>query len=102
MGNLKNTVVIMMGCATAYETDMACAFIDKGASVYIGWSASVDLQYVDKATLDIIKNLCTEKITIEQALSKTIDHIGPDPYYNAYPKYYPAESGKLTIDMLIR
>jgi len=44
----------MMGCATAYQKDMAKAFVDKGASVYIGWSASVCLDYVDEATINLV------------------------------------------------
>jgi len=34
----ENTIIIAMGCNTLTYTDMAEAFIYKGAKVYIGWS----------------------------------------------------------------
>ena len=48
-GNFDDTVVIMMGCESYYLDDMAEAFIRKGASVYMGWSDVVSLEYVDTA-----------------------------------------------------
>ncbi|NIU83177.1 MAG: hypothetical protein GWN64_06760, partial [Candidatus Thorarchaeota archaeon] len=47
-GEFENTIIIMMGCeGLGYEeltyTDMAEAFIKKGAKVYIGWDGSISL-----------------------------------------------------------
>lgn len=101
-GEFQNTVIIMMGCSSAYQSDMAEAFIEKGASVYLGWSATVDLDYVDTATLEIINNLCTKGMPIEEALAKTVAEVGLDPYYHAQPKYYPSGAGNETIIRLVR
>jgi hypothetical protein len=96
-GNFRNTAIIMMGCATARDADMAQAFVAKGASVYIGWSASVSLDYVDEATENIIEELLVKQTPVELALSRTVDKIGLDPEYNAHPKYYPSGVGDKTI-----
>jgi hypothetical protein len=100
-----NTVIIMMGCAGIYLPDLAQAFIDKGASAYLAWDASVELDYVDKATLYLIRQLCSEKATVKQAVDSTMDVIGPDPKHGAelkYYPYYPSGTGYKTLEELIR
>lgn len=91
-GEFQHTIIIMMGCSTAYKSDMAEAFVQKGASVYLGWSATVDLDYVDKATLSLISNLCAKDMPVEQALVEMVAEVGLTPDYHARPKYYPAET----------
>jgi hypothetical protein len=95
------TVIIMMGCAGIYLTDLAEAFIDKGASAYLAWDASVELDYVDKATIYLVKQLCSEKATIKAAVDTTMDVIGEDPEHGADLKYYPAGAGDKTIGQLM-
>jgi hypothetical protein len=101
-----HTVIIMMGCSGIYLPDLAEAFIDKGASVYLAWDASVLLDYTDEATLHLIKQLCSENVTIKEAVDSTMDVIGPDPKYGAelkyYPSDYPSETGDKTLEELIR
>jgi len=101
-GKFDNTVIIMMGCSCLYLEDLAQSFIDKGASTYLGWDASVGLDYVDGAALNLIDNLCTKDMTVEQAIVKTMAEVGLDPDYRACLKYYPAKSGSHTIKELIK
>jgi len=97
-----NTVIIMMGCSCLYLEDLATAFIDKGASTYLGWDAAVGLDYVDKATPILITNLCSKGMTIKAAVDETMAQVGPDPSFHAILKYYPTESGNKTVRALIR
>ena len=101
-GNFDNTVIMAMGCESLYLDDMAAAFIEKGASVYIGWSTLVSLEYVDKATLDLLGNLCTENIMVAEGVAKTMAELGHDPYFHAYLKHYPPESGNKNLRELIK
>ena len=96
-GRFEDTVIIMMGCSTTYLDDMATAFILRGASSYLGWDGSVGLDYVDRATANLIINLCDKEMTIEQAVAE----IGPDPDWGAGLRYYPAESGSQTLTELV-
>lgn len=98
-GNFEDTVIVMMGCSSIDRFDMAEAFVAKGASVYIGWNASVALNYVDSATIKLIGNLCRD-ITIKQALSKTMDRVGEDPVFESHLRYYPQEAGDKTMTEL--
>jgi len=101
-GDFDDTVIISMGCESYYYDDMPAAFIEKGASVYTGWSTIVSLEYVDVVTLDLLGNLCTANMTVTQGISRTTAELGHDPYFDAYLKYFPAESGSQKIAELIR
>ena len=101
-GEFNNTVVLAMGCESYCYDDMPAAFVEKGASAYLGWNTIVSLEYVDKVMLDLLGNLCTGNVTLAQGIARTMADIGYDPYFDAYLKYYPAESGDKTVRELIR
>ena len=101
-GEFDNAVIIITGCSCLYIKDLALAFVDKGASAYLAWDASVDLDYVDRATAYLIGQLCTDKVTIEKAVTSTMNVVGPDPKYKAVLKYFPAQSGDETVKKLIQ
>jgi len=101
-GTFSNTVIIMMGCSALRDNEMAQAFVERGASTYLGWDLSVDLAYVDDATLDLISNLCTQGMTVEQAALHTMTKVGPDPIYDAWLRYYPQQSANYTIAELMQ
>ncbi len=100
-GEFDNTVIIMMGCSCLYLEDLAQAFIAKGASAYLAWDAAVDLDYVDKATPYLIRQLCVDKVTVGKAAASTMNVVGPDPKYGAVLQYFPPQSANKTITQLI-
>lgn len=100
-GKFDRTVVLAMGCESYHYDDMTEAFVEKGASVYIGWSSVVSLEYVDSVTLDLLGNLCTANMTVAAGVSRSMADLGNDPYFDSYLKYYPPESGGRTIKELI-
>ncbi|MGA2670364.1 MAG: hypothetical protein ABSF21_02955, partial [Dehalococcoidia bacterium] len=104
-GKFDNTVIIMMGCSGIYLTDLAEAFIGKGASAYLAWDGSVELDYVDEATAYLIGQLCSENATIKEAVDSTMSVIGTDPKHGAelkYYPYYPSGTGDKTLEELIK
>jgi hypothetical protein len=100
-GRFDDTVIIMMGCSGIALPDLAEAFIDKGTSVYLAWDASVNLDYVDRATPYLMRQLCSEKATIKEAVDSTMHVIGPDPEYEAELQYYPSGVGDTTLEELV-
>lgn len=100
-GSFRNTIIIMMGCATAYKSDMAESFINKRASAYIGWSASVTIDYTDKATLNLLNNLLTSQLSLQDAVATTMSEVGFDPQYNSRLKYYPEDAGQESVHTLL-
>jgi len=101
IGNFDNTVVVIDGCSCLYNNDLAQAFTQKGASCYLAWDASVDLDYVDEATIALIKNLCCERFTVKKAVDLTMATKGPDPKYHAVLGYYPLGRANKTLKELI-
>jgi len=106
-GEFQNTIIIMMGCeglgyGELTYTDMAEAFIKKGAKVYIGWDGSISLDHTDQATVHLLQSLILRKRTIEWAVTETMEIVGKDPTYDSTLKYYPktAEAGNCTIPNL--
>jgi hypothetical protein len=103
-GEFDNTVIIMMGCSGIALPDMAQAFIDKGASMYLAWDRSVDLYYVDDATTYLMNQLCSKELTIREAVDNTMAAKGPDPNYGANLTFYypPSHNDGKTLKELIR
>lgn len=104
-GNMEakfnNTAIIVMGCASFNSDELAQAFIQNGASVYMGWDVSVGLNYVDGAAGFLVEKLCSEELTIGEAVAETMRQKGPDPNNNAVLKYYPSASANKTLRQLI-
>jgi len=96
-----NTVIIMMGCDGLHFEDLAQSFIQKGASIYIAWDASVMLGYVDSSTSVLIEKLCSYELTVKEAVAQTMAKEGPDPIYNSVLKYYPRQSASKNLSELI-
>jgi len=100
-GEFNDTIIMMMGCVSYLFDDMASAFIQRGASTYIGWNNSVDLHYMDNATLNFIDNLFTQQLSIEEAAIQALSETGPDPKYNSGLRYSPTQAGSQTIRELL-
>jgi len=100
-GDFNNTVVIMMGCSCIAIDDLAQAFIEKGASSYLAWHATVGLGYVDQATEHLLRQLCGERATISEAVSSTMKTIGADPMFGAKLKYFPDQSGDKSLESIL-
>ena len=100
-GNFDNAVVIVSGCSGLYEDNLAQAFVQKGASAFLSWDGSVNLDYVDNATIDLVKNLTSNDNTLAKAVNATMVAIGPDPAFNSYLKYFPTDAGSLPLKDLI-
>ncbi len=87
-GRFGDTVVIMMGCSGIALPDLAEAFIQKGASIYLAWDRSVELYYVDEATPYLMHQLCSEELTVREAVDNSMDAVGPDPNHGAELQFY--------------
>jgi len=100
--NFNDTVIINMGCAAFYSDDLADAFIERGASAYLGWDVSVGLSYVEKATMTLVKTLCSDEMTIAQSVTSTMEENGPDPNNNAFLNYFSPEHADHTLSQIIK
>lgn len=100
-GEFDNTVIIMTGCTCLKYSDLANGFMEKGASAYIGYDASVRLDYSDESSAYLLEQLCSGNHTIKEAVERTIADKGADPEYGAKLDYWPLEAANETLRELI-
>ena len=102
LGQFYRTVVVMMGCEGMKYENMADAFIQKGALVYIGWDKLVTASHTDEATVELLRLFVTEKKALTQAIAETMSEVESDPIYQAVLDYYPLASGNCTMDDVLK
>lgn len=111
-GDFEDAIIVMMGCeglgytnsitgARFNYTDMAKAFVNKGAKAYIGWNGLVTVSHTDQTTVRLLRNLILEKQTIGEAVEAVMKEIGPDPYFNSSLVYYPIEAGNSQVSGVV-
>lgn len=77
-GGFQDAIVIQMGCSALLGNhDIATAFIDKGASAFIGWDNLVSSWYTDLSTQNVVTSILHGH-TVREAVSSAG---GPDPGY---------------------
>jgi len=101
-GDFNNTMVIMMGCDGLKYDDMAEAFVEEGAQVYVAWSGLVSAPHTDQVTVDLLQRFLFEEQTVEQAVTGTMNELGADPKYESVLSYYPSDGGNCTIQDILQ
>jgi len=97
--SFNGTVIIQMGCwGISRENDMANAFLEKGADLYISWDNWVTIERTDAATVELLRGLIVERDTISDAVDKAMRAVGPDFTYGSFLRYYPSWCGDKTLD----
>ncbi len=94
--NYDSTIVILMGCFGLYSQDLPQAFIDRGASMIVGWNGLVDLEHTDKATLTLLRLMLLQKMNVEQAVTLTMNDVGADSS-GSILVYLPLEKGSFSF-----
>jgi len=74
-GLFNNTAIIMMGCDGLNNTHMAEAFVERGASVYIGWNKSPQAIDTDSATSRLLQRLMVQKETLNAAVQSAMEEV---------------------------
>jgi len=96
-GRFPNSTIIVMGCNGLTYKDMAEAFVERGASVYVGFRNAVSASHTDQTTTCLLQHYVTEGLTLKESMIKTYDEVGPDPAYDSVMLYYPQEAENQTI-----
>jgi hypothetical protein len=91
-GNFPHTAIIMMGCSGLAGSDMAKAFIERGASAYIGWDGLVTAGHTDASTLALLQSLGDGK-SLKEATGLAAAQPGRDPQFSSGLDYYDSITG---------
>ncbi|GAG19351.1 unnamed protein product, partial [marine sediment metagenome] len=101
IGRFEETLLIIGGCDILGKVDLAQAFIERGASTVVGWNEWVDIPHNDKVLLHLLRGLTVEELTTEQAVTKTMNEIGPDPAYRSFLTYFPRGKKTALVDQVV-
>jgi len=96
------TMIILSGCFGLYSPPLPEAFHARGASAILGWNGLVTVDYVDKATLRLLKALCLEKLNVQRAVEAVMRDIGPDPDHGSRLGYYPPTTRETALTYAYR
>ncbi len=99
--NYPGTVIVLMGCYGLFSQDLPQAFIDRGASVVIGWDKLVGVERTDNATIILLRYLLQEKLSVSDSVKSTMKEIGPDLEYKSVLGYYPQNSGGMALSQIL-
>lgn len=88
-GNFHNTTVVMMGCEGLVNEKAAQAFIEKGATAFVGWDGLVSAEHTDEATLKLLRHMVAERASPEEAIARTMAEVGPDPDFGSQLLAWP-------------
>ena len=79
----RDSVILVMGCDGVRSTDLAQAFIDNGAKLYISWDGPVTLEHTDLAFSCLLRAMIEEGMSPEEAMTYTMNVVGRDPNYDS-------------------
>jgi hypothetical protein len=88
-GYFPKSIIIAMGCNSMNKscTEMAEAFMKKGAKAYIGWTSAVGMSYSDNSTMNFLRYFLAENMTINEAINKCNKIPDPEGYYGKLACY---------------
>lgn len=90
-GGFNGATVLITGCWGLDPNTTAAAFVEKGASVVVGWDGLVRADHTDAATERLLQHLLVDRLPAAEAVDRTKAEIGPDPDYGSTLGLYPAE-----------
>jgi hypothetical protein len=83
VGRLNGATVVMMGCQGLLNDLAAQAFYDIGAGDFISWDGLVSGEHTDAATEELIRNITVNGLPSDEAVTRTMAKVGPDPTYGS-------------------
>ncbi|MCS7367714.1 MAG: hypothetical protein NDF52_07540 [archaeon YNP-WB-062] len=81
-GRFPGSAIIILSCYSMWDQVLASSFIEKGASIVVGIDHKTDVQYLDRVGLELVKQI-SQGASVEEAVSKTMEIVGPDPLTGA-------------------
>jgi hypothetical protein len=84
----NDTLIVMMGCDGTSDSTLIDEFMNQDAVGYISWDGPVSINHSDSATLQLVKYLYLDDLSVRDAIQNTNLQIGADPEWGSYLEYY--------------
>lgn len=99
-GLFPNTVLVVMGCAGLTNSEMAQAFVARGAQVYISWNQIVLTNRSDGGTVLLLQSMTTGH-KVDEAVTWATQN-APPSQYSSQLEYYPLNQGGLVLSLSMK
>lgn len=87
-GNYAGAIILVAGCYGTAGESLPRAFVERGASVVVGWNGLVSAEHADSASLMFVQLLFEEKLEVPAVVEEVTLHIGGDPNFHSSLTYY--------------
>ena len=96
-GSFDKSVLVLMGCDGLLFDGTAKAFVDKGAGAVVGWDSLVSGPHTDEAIESLLQKLLPGRLSLGEAVKRTMAEVGTEPAYNNTLKVYPDQAEDRTL-----
>jgi hypothetical protein len=96
-GIFPNTILVVMGCAGLANSEMAQAFVARGAEVYVSWNDVVLANRSDGGTILLVQSL-TAGHRLDDALAWATENAPATPPLSSQLEYFPIGQGGLVLN----
>lgn len=99
-GTFSNTVLVVTGCSGLANSEMAQAFVARGAEVYISWDQIVFANQSDGGAILLVQSM-TAGHRLNDAVTWATENAPSSPPYFDQLRYYPLDKGGVVLGLHI-
>lgn len=86
-GNFPNSIIVIGGCESAKNLDMANSFVSRGASSVIGWTDPILVGENDRAMVTLFEEIFVNKLEISNSVDIVMEKYGSNLQYDSKLRY---------------
>jgi len=91
IGEFPQTVIIIGGCESVRNPDLAKSFILRGASAVIGWDRTIGSLENDRVMIELLEEILINKTGIYEAIPSVMEEFGSDLQYSSKIYHFQPE-----------
>jgi len=78
VGTFPQSLIIIGGCESVRNPDLAQSLIDRGASAVVGWDRSINSRENDQVMLALMEEILINKTNIHDSIVSVMEEFGPN------------------------
>ena len=95
-GRFSNTIIIAEGCGGLVNSEMAQAFVSRGANIYISWDGTVQTNQSDGGTILLMQQMIAGH-RVDDAVTFATENSPASILYTSQMRYYPLNEAGLVL-----
>jgi len=87
VGEFPDSLIIIGGCDSMKNNDLAKILLDRGAAGVLGWDRNINAHENDRVILSILEKVLVNKKIIPDAMLDVMQEFGPEIQYSSQLRY---------------